>query len=579
MSDFLFTSKQQQKGILTNYLKSIHLQDPPDCFEYHGSWGSLGVLYNHYYGFNPYEDEQYLLAVIGGPILKFSGAPSFSKTMPQNAKTMAVLRKWKKNGGIIWDKDLSGPFAIICIDKREGKTEIVTDMMSFIPVYQAATGNGDKEVVIGTHVDVVAEIHGRNRELDEISLVDFLVNNTVTFPYTLYKDMTQIPPATITLVEKGKINRSQENNYWLPFENNRFSTLREAAYALRMAMQASIQDICENHEDIGVLLSGGEDSRAVLAAIPKEIKKTGYVLVDSHNRESKTAEKIAAIYDADFEIGYRSPTHYLEQLKECSRLIGIQNEFIHMHAYGFHKKFGFSNHDAILGGLLSDAFIKGNQISVQKSRLKGIEILPTKIKGNSLVELKEIRNCVTKKEFTNVHNRSLFYESFVDGVFHRRQKHLEIIKGFRPTTSAEWFNLWPISQDRDICNFVGNRRLFRSFEPFMSLECLKVAASVPQVMKINRRLFQKAMRPFMAASWYVPHSVHGFFPFCSRLQNIPLVRMVKLFRKISSRIKKDFNNNQGPWPNWSSVVKTERMHELIEENKSYYRFISSFFIV
>ena len=291
MSDFIFSSKQRRKGILTNCLKSIHLQDPPDCFEYHGSWGSLGVLYNHYHGFNPYEDERHLMAVIGAPILKFSGAPSFSKTMPQNAKTMAILKKWKKNGGIRWDKDLSGPFAIICIDKNGKSAEIATDMLSFIPIYQATIRNEDNNIVMGTHIDIVSEIQERDTELDEISLVDFFINRAVTFPYTLYKDVSQMPPATITLVENGIINRSKENRYWVPIENNPFSTMEEAAYTLRGTMQTAIQDMCENHKDVAVLLSGGEDSRAVLAAIPKGIKKTGYVFVDSYNREARIAKK------------------------------------------------------------------------------------------------------------------------------------------------------------------------------------------------------------------------------------------------------------------------------------------------
>ena len=495
MSDFLFSSKQQPRGILANYLKSIHFQDPPDCFEYHGSWGSLGVLYNHYQGFNPYEDERYLLAVIGGPILKFSGAPFFSKSMLQNAKTIAILKKWKKNGRIQWDKDLSGPFAIICIDKERNNAEVVTDMMSFIPVFQATVENGSEPLVMGTHVDTVAEIQGHNEQFDETSMADFFINKAVTFPHTLYKNVIHNSPATITFVENGMINRMKEDNYWLPIENKQLGTFKENAFALRRAIQTSINDICENHEDVGVLLSGGEDSRAVLAAIPNGIKKTGYIFVDSFNREARTAKRIAGIYNAKFLVGYRSRTHYLDQIEECSRLVGSQNEFIHVHAYGFHTKFGFRKHGAILGGLKSDTFLKGHYIPHWQIEMRGSNKLQFK---HYLLENEANIRFYLKNEILNRKNRKIFDTDILENIVERQLRHLNRILKFRKTAVAEWFKIWPIAQDQDITNFEGHRRLFRNFEPFLDSDIVKLAASVPQEWKTGRNLFQKATKPFFS---------------------------------------------------------------------------------
>jgi asparagine synthetase B (glutamine-hydrolysing) len=575
MSDFLFTSKQQPKGILTNYLKSIHLQDPPDCFEYHGSWGSLGVLYSHYHGFNPYEDERHLLAVIGGPILKFSGAPSFSKTMLQNARTMAILKKWKKSGRIQWDKDLSGPFAIICIDKKSNIAEIVTDMMSFIPVFQATVGNGSESVVMGTHVDTVAEIQGHNEQFDETSLVDFFINKAVTFPYTLYKNVIQISPATTTLIENGILARSIEDRYWLPIDNNQFDSCRDAAHALHCAMNASIQGICRNQEDVAVLLSGGEDSRAVLAAIPNGIKKTGYIFVDSFNREARTAKRIAGIYGAEFVVGYRSITHYLDQIVECSRLVGSQNEFIHVHAYGFHSKFRFKKHGAILGGLKSDTFLKGYYIPHWQIKIRGSDTLQFK---HYLLENEGNIRFYIKNEILSRKNREVFNINILENIVERQLRHLNRVLKFRKTAVAEWFKIWPISQDQDITNFGGHRRLFRNFEPFLDSDVVKLAASIPQEWKTGRNLFQRATKPFFRPSWFVPHAGEGHFPYFSMIPNVPLRLFCIIWREIYGRLKNpSMRYYQGPWPELEDVVKTKRMHELIEENRPYYRKFSPIF--
>ena len=67
-------------------------------------------------------------------------------------------------------------------------------------------------------------------------------------------------------------------------------------------------------------LSGGEDSRTLLGLIPSDLKRDAFIFLDSMNREGRTAQKAARAYGANFHVGFRSPTHYLEILEEASDL-------------------------------------------------------------------------------------------------------------------------------------------------------------------------------------------------------------------------------------------------------------------
>src|SRR5699024_3172510 len=80
----------------------------------------------------------------------------------------------------------------------------------------------------------------------------------------------------------------------------------------------------------------------------------------------------------------------------------------------------------------------------------------------------------------------------------RREQHLNYIQEFREKDSSnEWFELWPSSMNRNIPNIHTNRRLFKSYEPFTCNEIVKISVSVRQDWKLNRKLFHKAVRPYL----------------------------------------------------------------------------------
>src|SRR5690606_4300889 len=101
---------------------------------FHGRWGSLAITQSHYRGFRPYENEHYLMVVIGGPVLYFRDN-DFLVAEDSHEATEAIYKRWVLDGKIQWDEDLSGPFTILLIDKTRRSATVVTDLMAFIPVY------------------------------------------------------------------------------------------------------------------------------------------------------------------------------------------------------------------------------------------------------------------------------------------------------------------------------------------------------------------------------------------------------------------------------------------------------------
>ena len=86
----------------------------------------------------------------------------------------------------------------------------------------------------------------------------------------------------------------------------------------------------------------------------------------------------------------------------------------------------------------------------------------------------------------------------------------------------------------------------------------EIAAAVPQWWKRERLLFHRAMRPFLAPSWHVPHG-RSKYPFFGPVANVPLGLGVKWARWVRDRAAGERGKVQGPWPELSHLVAGNEM--------------------
>lgn len=541
MSDFIFSSVAKPQGELTNHIQSIYHSNPPAVQEFHGSWGSLAVSQNRYNGFQPLETEQHIFVVIGGPALYFRDNCFLTESNPV-VGTKAVYERWL-SGEIKWDEDLSGPFVVLIVDKSTRQITYVTDLMLFIPIYRYRQ---DNELLLGTHIDALAKAADQTDEVDKISLADFILNDIVTYPYTVFKNVLQVSAASITTETTEGVLATDV--YWVPKETNPYKSIDEAAIAVRKGLEGYIERITENMKEVAQFLSGGEDSRALLGMIPRHIKRDAFIFLDSMNREGRIAQKAARAYGAAFHVQLRSQIHYLEILEEASDLVGSGHQYQHAHSLRFHEMCGLAKYPAVFGAYSADTFFKGYY--ARKLRASGrFPFLPEMfIPGE------------TRTEPTKC---PLFAETTLVEIDRRRWEHMERVRKFRPGTAHEWFVLWPSTMRPAIPNVYSNRRLFRSYEVFLCKDAVKIGAAVPTSWKLNRRLFNKAMQPYLKPSKWLLHA-DGWFPYFPWWFNTPLQFYIWSWRHFARRIG-IIKGIQGPWFGWGNIMKSSKWNELVKK--------------
>lgn len=531
MSDFLFSTVPQPPGALRDVLAPFVSPVSATIEEVHGAWGSLAVARAPHDPEPVRRDDRALTVLIGEPVAHLAGSGPAAEA-PRRDR---IHRALAGDEATAWDTVLDGPFAALVIDLHRGSGAVVTDLFAWIPVFAAEVDGG---LVMGTHVDAVAAV--ARAEVDPVSAAELVAHLTITWPHTLYHGVEQVATGTERRFGPGGW-ADAGRVYWRPEERCPYRTVDEAAEALRDALVRDVAAAVEGRASVGLLLSGGEDSRAVLGALPKGVSVTGFTYADEENREVRSARRVARAYGAGFVFGRREPDHYLRGMEPVAALMGSQNEYTDAHGYGLHTRLGLADLDVVLGGLSSDALLKGDNVpprhfaQVLRGEVPEIRRLPIPkmagIRPGLLAEAAERRN------------------AFRSG-----------LAELRPESADEWSRIYPFTMRKYAANHHGNRRMFRVHEPFMSNDVVKLAAAVPQRWKLHRRLFHSAVRPLLAPSWYVPHT-RNRFPSLSGPVNAVARPLLGLARDLRALGGGRWGANEESWPVWERLVESPAMAE------------------
>lgn len=535
MSDFLFSSRRRAPGELTRILHGWLGSVSAEIVEHAGEWGTLAVARAPHDPEPAWREDGSISILAGEPFARVDGSVG-AAVDPQRR---GIVHRLLVNGvGHGWEDRLDGPFAAIAIDAAGGTGTILTDLFAWIPLFAAETRDPEARLVIGTHVDAVAEAAGARDRIDPVSAVELMGYFTIAHPRTLYPGVTQLSPGCTRRFSMDGWT-TPERIYWQPEERTAYASIDDAADALRAALVADVETAVAGHPRVGMLLSGGEDSRAVLGAVPKGVEVQGFIYTEADNREVRSARRVARAYGAPLRWERRPPLHDLRHFETVAAMVGSQNEFIDVHGYGLHRSMGIDGLPVVLGGFSSDALLKADKVT-GASRRRVLRGEPPGIRPAEPPPLPGIR------------------AELLRAAADRRDDFRRRVAEIRPESAEEWSYIYPFTMRAYAAGFHGNRRLFRSHEPFQSNPVVRLAAAVPQTWTIERRLFHRAVRPLLAPSWWVPHS-RNRMPYFAPPVNAVARPLLGLARDARALATGTLRANQESWPVWEDLVRAPEM--------------------
>jgi asparagine synthase (glutamine-hydrolysing) len=169
---------------------------------------------------------------------------------------LASYAKW----GVECFKRFNGIFAFALWDAQKHELILARDHMGIKPLYYSAY---DGAIVFSSEIKALLET-GVSRELDRDAFMHYLRVSDVVGPNTLFKAIQKLPPAHYAVVKEGVITLKQ---YWkldVQTEKQSNAVWQER---IQKTLDASVTRQLVSDRPVGVYLSGGIDSSAVLASV------------------------------------------------------------------------------------------------------------------------------------------------------------------------------------------------------------------------------------------------------------------------------------------------------------------------
>jgi hypothetical protein len=545
MSDFIVSLNRQYKNSdLLRLLKKPYGERAPDgkCFSF--PWGRLAVLQEHMASNrNIVQQGKAVFAWVGDLVMDVS-----DETVGNFISRFREQRKAVQNetASLMSDKlftALNGAFAILFADS-EGLS-IVTDLLGFVQVYVSTDAN-DEVVSIGTHPDLVSAVSDSPWDIDMISVGEFLNSGTPTAPNTIYKNVKELEPGRLYQISiNGNKTEVKDFVYWLPpKEMNGDYDEDELAKELEKVLIEAVRRRCKVQR-AAVLLSGGLDSRVLIAAVPSSVDCVAFTLCNYPNRETRIAKKVAGCYGRLWFPLVREPELLGKTVIERIKLIGCELDWVGTLVIGLVDQIRDYNVSAILNGTQFDVYLKGYFAADWRREKRFGGALPnTYVKNN---------------DYGYINNVSAFWKDnlvpeIIEAMRLRRRSFFEENADCGRGSIAEWMIVYPFSNDSSVSFWPAERRILPIRLVATDRGLLDFAFRCPFELKLGKKIFLKAALNIYGPGLHIPNASDGVRPGSSHWSRLAQRAVRKLQDKTADMLEK-FGKKQKIQHSWYDYQK------------------------
>lgn len=396
---------------------------------------------------------------------------------------------------------LNGAFAICILSSQF--ICVITDPMSAVQVYAAIDVQNEVEA-LGTHPDLVAVLANQSESVDPISVAEFLDRGTPTKPHTMYKAVRELEPGHVYVLKHDAIGTRvlAWAPYWIPpAELEDEKAFDELSVEFGRSWVCSVEARCEGNV-IGVLLSGGLDSRLVMASVPRQKRCIGLTFCDRLNREARIARKVARVYGREWQMLQRDREYVARTAVDAIRFTGCEGEWHHAHALGFVAQIEAMGIDEVFTGLFMDNNFKAyyGRDWVPVKRFRGL--LPSSYQ-------------MQQREFATLRNEvwhGYLNAEVIDGIIERRRKFYDAHFARGRQSEWEWLEGYPLSQSADNTGWIVERRVLPLRLPVNDRRLIELAFHVPAGWKVGGLFFERSILTLLGAGRRVPNANNGVRP-------------------------------------------------------------------
>ena len=456
----------------------------------------------------------------------------------------AILARYQERGTAGWD-DVSGNGCWIVYDAAKALLHIRTDPAGCLPLFcHLAEGHP----VWSSHPDVLAGAVDRGHRLDEVSLAEFIQTSTVTPPWTYYEGIEACESGCVFTMDLRTGRLTSRSYFALEFTGGAQPDPETLAAELARAWRRAVRRrTLPRLGRVAVALSGGLDSRLILAAMEDPSRALAFTCYDAPNRELKTARAIAAAVGAEFQPFARPPDYYGENAPAGVRLSGGMGTFANNHFLGVWNPLRTAGTRLLLTGCYCDYLFKGLPLNRRIRAWDGRESLAP-YRHEFYFQHWHFDTPLARKVWDRWEARfpAPLRQRMDDEALHR----IETLRTF------------PLYHEGDNQQRIVPQRLGAWSPPVTDLEMLRLYRRVPSRFKLNRDLFLRAARLLLAGSSLIkiPDANTGAPLTAPAWLEAASWQWLRLKRKMM-RLRRS-PASDGSWPDWSHYYRHSPALEL-----------------
>ncbi|WP_082230752.1 asparagine synthase-related protein [Haloprofundus marisrubri] len=278
-------------------------------------------------------------------------------------------------------QELNGEFCAIMYNPERKEVSIISDHLGSRPVYYICES---ESIIFSTSISTISE---HSTEISKSRIYEYLLFERTLGTNTLFEDIHQTHPASVLTYDLMNNEISNEYVYWRPTYDPRDHSFSEFVDKFQYLFTQAVSDRVEPDTELGVLMSGGSDSRLIAGCLSQPF--TGYHMNESMNNEAQLAKIVTECCGGEFKLLKRSKDYYPKILDSKIKYSNFNGSFSEGHSIGFDN----IDSDIVLSGLWSDSIFGSNYVPQKKvkiPRTDEVVEIPTHVTISSLPEFIEL---------------------------------------------------------------------------------------------------------------------------------------------------------------------------------------------
>lgn len=454
---------------------------------------------------------------------------------------------------------LNGNFAGVIYDTTAEEVSVFVDRLGSQPIFCARPAG---QFVFSTQIQTLTDHPAIEPAFDLEYLFEYLTFRRVFGVETPLRGITKLHPASITTYDLASDSVGSEV-YWEPRFRPVDRPFESIVDEFVETFRTVVDDWLARDRECGLLLSGGSDSRLILAAADQRL--TAFHLADWWSEEAQTAQEAARTAGADFELLRRTDSYYEDMLQKNASLSNFDGYFFQGYLTPFEDEV-VGSVDALMSGLYADTLFKSESIPTHSLSLGPLGTVPLPVAVGVESPWDVLEQWIEESNgplpstpayfdvHADMHDILSRNVTEADG---RITHHGVTYDSLAELVVANRY--YPLSNDSELIYQNSLRQLCPYRTPYLDNRLVDLHLTVPKRYRLRHNLIEEAIGridPELAA---IPHASTGV----SMAQSYPrryLAQMARAFRRKFSLFDgtpAEPYHEHGPWRNHAAYLRHE----------------------